>query len=591
MSDLCFFDIETVGLTWDQVDDRIISCSILPSGSDKPEFFIIDSLTEDAEIELIEEILDRLLSFSTIVGFNSDGFDVPFIMERAKRLLPELYDELNVYKYNTFNKQFNTRQTKYIIRDHDFLDYLTLIKFYKNDNLPDHKLNTCSDFYLDDQKIDLAGDLPIKLFNENRIDELHRYNDQDVILLNKLEEKLGLIELSEQLAALTGCKLYQTVTTSKIAEAYFEKKGLVLSDNENNIEPSNCKNLGGLNWQADAGIYHNVSVLDYKSLYPTIILSFNLDPELSPIIKELWDLRSKFKNDKSKYYAIKVILNSFYGYMSYKYSKRYRPQIAAKITEYGREIISWTKSYIEENSQGKVILQDTDSCYVVNNEIDPEIISNAVNNHFKTEYPLELELEAELKSIMLIGRKKYYAYLTNDGEYTYKGIAAVRGNTYPILKKIQIEIINQLLNGETNFRDIDKVIDKRISEASLLDIAIPYNLGKDFTNSRNSFKAESVQWSIENINSISNSNDDFNPELGSKVYILEVKRALDFSVQFDPYIALTFEMLKDDDYWRSKFVPSVSKVSKDVKRIIHELLDSVGADTGKGKQKSLFDWG
>jgi DNA polymerase elongation subunit (family B) len=593
MSKIAFVDLETNSLSWDDEDDRIISCSILDSDKDIPEFFLINNLSNDAEKVLLNQIVNCLKKFNTLVTYNGDNFDIPFLCERIKRLLPSLFNELEPYKYTKFNKKYGHSQLRYKIKQFELLDYMTLINFFRFDNLPSMKLAAVADFYLDNEaKIDLGGKLPIQLYNDGNFEELRVYNDMDVLLLKKLEAKLGLIKLSSEVSNLSGCKLNDATVTSKITEAYFTRKGLDLIDSHSPQHPPvGCKNEGGFVWQAEAGVYHNIDIMDFKSLYPSIILAFNLDPEVEVIIRELWDLRSQYRDNKEKYTAIKSIINAIYGYYSYSFSKRYIPEIAAEITRHGREIIKWTRDFIIENTNSEVVLIDTDSVYVQENSLSASEISDAVNKHFKTKYPLELELEDSLESIMLIGRKKHYAYKTKSGEYVYKGIAAVKGNTYPILKNLQIETINQLLDGETNFKTIDKIIDKRINEASLLDIAIPYNLGKDYTNTtRSSFKAEGVRWSIDNINIISNSNDVFDPELGSKVYILEVKRALDFSVQFGPYIAFSYEMLKDDDYWRSKFIPSVSKVSKDVKRIIHDLLDSVGADTGKGKQKSLFDF-
>jgi DNA polymerase elongation subunit (family B) len=591
---IAYFDLETNSLTWNNEDDRIISCSILDANKDESKFFLINDLNNDSERILLNQIINYLKKFNVWVGYNSWNFDINFLIERIKRLLPALYDTLEPFKFTKFNKKYGYQESRYLLKDYESLDYLELIKFFRFDNLPSYKLSAVSDYYLTDNKIDLGGKLPIELYNNKSFDELKKYNNMDVLLLKKLEVELGLIKLSEELVNLSGCKLYQAIVTSKIAEGYFEKKGIELVDvGKPQYPPVNVKNSGGFVWQTDAGVYHNIDIMDYKSLYPSIILSFNLDPELVPIIKELWDLRASYKHDKIKYTAIKAIINSLYGYYDYSFSKRYMPEIAAEITRLGREIIKWTRDYIEFNSNAKVVLVDTDSCYIMNNTLDVNVINEAVNSHFKTKYPLELELEDSLESIMLIGRKKHYAYKTKNGEYIYKGIAAVKGNTYPILKKLQIETINQLLDGETNFKNINKIIDRKINEASLLDIAIPYNLGKDFTNTtRRSFKADAVNWSKNNINSISNDpNNVFDTELGSKVYIIEVKRGLDYNVQFDKFIAFSYELLNNNDYWLSKFVPSTIKVSKDVKRIVNEILDSVGADTGKGKQKSLFDWG
>jgi DNA polymerase elongation subunit (family B) len=276
--------------------------------------------------------------------------------------------------------------------------------------------------------------------------------------------------------------------------------------------------------------------------------------------------------------------------MSYKYSRRYRPAIASRITELGREIIQFTRDYIESHSEGRIVLIDTDSVYVQDNTLSVEEISEAVNRHFHTIYPLELEKEDELNSLLLINRKKHYAYETKDGKYTHKGLAAVRSNAFPILKKLQIETIQLLLAGETNFRKIEDHIYKRIRDASLLDLAVPYTLGKDYTNGR-SYKSKTVDWSIENIDKLyNNPAKTFNPEIGDKVYILEIRTGIDYDIKFGKFIALTYQQIIDDEFWRGEVIPAFTKITNSINKSIKSILDAVGVNRGESKQANLFDF-
>lgn len=135
------------------------------------------------------------------------------------------------------------------------------------------------------------------------------------------------------------------------------------------------------------GFYSDVFVLDFKSLYPSIIMTFNIDPFtiskagpivapnqasflrqtgiLPELIKKLYVERdlAKEAKDKNKSYALKITMNSFYGAMASPRSRYYSKSVGEAITSFGREIIKKAKQFIETKDYD-VIYGDTDSIFV-----------------------------------------------------------------------------------------------------------------------------------------------------------------------------------------------------------------------------------
>ena len=149
---------------------------------------------------------------------------------------------------------------------------------------------------------------------------------------------------------------------------------------------------GGYVMQSIPGIHDNVIVLDFKSLYPSIIRSFHIDPlalieglkEENPIegydggrlsrdkfilpelIENLWAARDQAKAQKKAVLSqtIKIIMNSFYGVLGTTGCRFFDSRLVSSITKRGHEIIIQSKEYIEEEGY-QVIYGDTDSVFVL----------------------------------------------------------------------------------------------------------------------------------------------------------------------------------------------------------------------------------
>jgi DNA polymerase-2 len=254
-----------------------------------------------------------------------------------------------------------------------------------------------------------------------------------------------------------------------------------------------------------SGLYDSVLVLDYKSLYPSIIRTFLIDPVglvegtrnpmeeatvpgfrgarfsrekhcLPAIVKQIWDGREAAKREHNKplAQALKIIMNAFYGVLGSSGCRFFDPRLASSITMRGHEIMHRTRQLIE--AQGyQVIYGDTDSTFVwlgqAHGEEQAATIGRAlvahVNqwfaNHLRDEFglesALELQFETHYRRFLMPtirgsdeGSKKRYAGLVRrpDGseQMIYKGLETVRSDWTPLAQQFQQALYLRIFKGE-----------------------------------------------------------------------------------------------------------------------------------------------
>jgi DNA polymerase-2 len=266
---------------------------------------------------------------------------------------------------------------------------------------------------------------------------------------------------------------------------------------------------GGFVMNSRPGLYESVLVLDYKSLYPSIIRSFLIDPvglieglrqpddehsvpgfrggrfsrtrhSLPAIVARVWQSRDEAKRDGNKALsqALKIIMNAFYGVLGSSGCRFFDPRLASSITMRGHEIMRRTRELIE--AQGySVIYGDTDSTFVwlkrLHEESEAAHIGRSLvqqvnqwwREHLQQEYGLESALELQFEThyqrfLMPTirgaeeGSKKRYAGLVKraDGsqEMVFKGLETVRTDWSPLAQQFQQELYQRIFNRQS-YRD------------------------------------------------------------------------------------------------------------------------------------------
>ena len=327
--------------------------------------------------------------------------------------------------------------------------------------------------------------------------ELAEYNLEDCRLVAAIFKKTDLLKFSIQRARMTGLAIDRQGGSSAAFDHLYlprlHRHGYVAPDigSQQNTQHS----PGGYVMESSPGLYENVLVLDFKSLYPSIIRTFKIDPLglianqyneyeegipgflgaefsrnihiLPDIVTHLWEERDKAKaeNNQPLSQAVKIIMNSFYGLLGSPGCRFFNPQLASSITKRGHQIIQKSKELIEQQGY-PVIYGDTDSVFVLIDKNHSEEQCKQIGNqlqdylnewwkrHLKEEFALSSYLEIEFETHYLRflmptirgakkGSKKRYAGMINkqgEQKMVFKGLETVRSDWTPLAREFQQEL-------------------------------------------------------------------------------------------------------------------------------------------------------
>ena len=332
---------------------------------------------------------------------------------------------------------------------------------------------------------------------------LAEYNLEDCRLVADIFAKTDLLNFSIQRAKMTGLAIDRQGGSSAAFDnlylPHLHREGFVAPDVGS--QQNKTSSPGGYVMDSQPGLYDNVLVLDFKSLYPSIIRTFKIDPLglavhtdldesipgflgaefsrdrhiLPDIVTQLWQDRDAAKKEKNQplSQAIKIIMNSFYGVLGSSGCRFFNPQLASSITKRGHQIIQTTKTIIEEQGY-PVIYGDTDSVFVLLGENQSEAacqtIGKQLQDHLNEWWTKHLEDEFQIKSYLEIefethylrflmptirgaekGSKKRYAGMVNkNGEHkmVFKGLETVRTDWTPLAREFQQNLYHKIFNNQ-----------------------------------------------------------------------------------------------------------------------------------------------
>ncbi|RWX57481.1 DNA polymerase II [Photobacterium chitinilyticum] len=345
------------------------------------------------------------------------------------------------------------------------------------------------------------------MFRHDKL-SLARYNLQDCKLVSRIFEHTHLLDFVIERSRLTGVELDRiggsVAAFTNLYLPQLHRAGYVAPslDSENWIASP-----GGYVMDSKPGLYNSVLVLDFKSLYPSIIRSFRIDPMglveglqqeqgkdddqaiagfrggrfhrekhfLPQMIEDLWQARDQAKRDGEKAFsqAIKIIMNSFYGVLGSSGCRFFDHRLASSITMRGHEVLSRTKDMIEEKGY-TVIYGDTDSVFVhlgrSHSQDDADSVGNqlvvdinaAWTEHLREDYNLdcylELEYETHYHKFLMptirgseTGSKKRYAGLVVENgneKMVFKGLETVRTDWTPLAQEFQKTLYDMVFHDQ-----------------------------------------------------------------------------------------------------------------------------------------------
>lgn len=241
----------------------------------------------DSEIVLLSKFLEYLEKDypDIITGWNTEFFDIPYIINRMYNILGEeavkrLSPVRNVYK-RSITGQFGREQDKYYIKGISCLDYLDIYKKFSVGLRESYKLDAIAEYELEEKKIDY-GNTNLSSLADEDWQTFVVYNVQDVNLIVKMEDKLRYLELLRMLAYV-GCTTFESAmgTLSTITGAVVMKgreKGLAIPTFVKD-SAQHQRYEGAYVGEPQRGFQQNILSFDANSLYPNTMISLNLSPE------------------------------------------------------------------------------------------------------------------------------------------------------------------------------------------------------------------------------------------------------------------------------------------------------------------------
>lgn len=508
------FDIETDGL-----GQKLFSISIYTKDYQKVIFVnrgqikkqeFDDTIIAHGEKEalLIFNKIITKLDPDILTGWNVIDFDLAFLYDKYKQhRVKFLIGRSEKEAYVKIDSSFMGISRAYI-PGRVVLDGIDLLKntFYK---MQDYKLDTAAEKFLGERKT-IGSTNKVKEIEDsynNTPEKLIKYNLKDSELVYNIFEKIELIELTMHRSLLVGMPLDRVQASVASLDSLYlrelNKIGYVaptskLSKKEKGV-------TGGFVMKSKPGIYDNVIVCDFKSLYPSVMRTFNIDPLafhrgkksndfieapngakfdkkeglLPVILARLWKDRDEMKAKKNitGSYAIKIHMNSMYGVLANPSCRFYDYDLANAITTFSRSIIQSAIKLTKEKGFD-VIYSDTDSTFInlaemsikeaikIGTEIEGTInkhFNKFVSEKFGRDNILEIEFEKLYTRFMIPyqrgsteGAKKRYAGLllkTNSSgqqteEIDFTGLEFVRRDWTAVSKDFQLSLLNKIFKKE-----------------------------------------------------------------------------------------------------------------------------------------------
>lgn len=453
------------------------------------------------EINLIQSFKRKILELDPdiIIGWNVIGFDLKYIFDRAEKFKIDFNisrDEFDAKMFQNARGEWTVDISGRVVIDGPRTLKMNFFNFesFKLNEVAKVLLGETKDID-EDEVFDKWGEIE-RRYKEDQV-ALCRYNLKDTELVSRIFDKTHLIDLLLNRSIISGM-LLEKVGGSTAAFDHFFLPRLhdygYCAPNVVDVEWDK-EAKGGFVLNPKIGIHENVAVLDFKSLYPTVIRTFGIDPLSrlesnedfikTPVgikfsrekhilpnkISELLDRRAKAKLDKNENLsmAVKILMNSFYGVMGSSGCRFYHHELPDAITGTGQWVLKTTIQFLESLGH-EILYGDTDSIFVKlnsNQNLDSnakELVSKVnvflketILRDYQLNSFLEIQQDKIFKKLILTptrqndeGAKKRYAGLLMGAEekIVLTGMEFVRSDWSKLAKNFQYELVRRIFNDE-----------------------------------------------------------------------------------------------------------------------------------------------
>ena len=435
------------------------------------------------EKELIQGIVDTIRERDPdiIVTYNGDQFDFDYLKNRARINKVSLplgrENELRFLRRGRFNA------AKLKGRAHVDMYHMVFNIIRRSVSLPRYTLENLAEKFIGWPKKPLG--VGVWEAWDSDVAKLMEYSAEDAVATAKLA--MEFLPLQIEFAKLTRNSIFDCsrMTSGQLVEVLLLNKatdtGHIAPNKPKYGEKQNRLDRGAIKGayvkEPEKGLHEHLAVFDFRSLYPTIIVSFNIDPNLMDcdcckgdgahhfcrkhkgfipeILKEIIEKRTAIKKKLKKsfdkqldaqQYALKLLANSFYGFFGYMGARWYSRECAEEITRLGREYIQKTIREAEDFGF-EVIYSDTDSLFVKGNELEKNAIRFLKVINSKLPGIMNLELEGLYRRGVFVTKKRY-ALIDDEGKITTKGLEVVRRDWAKIAKDTQQKVLKSVLKGK-----------------------------------------------------------------------------------------------------------------------------------------------
>ena len=503
------FDIET-----DPNAKQLLAISVY--GEEVDCVFVCDPQNRDMpdkaigcsnERETIERFMNvvREVDPDVLTGWNVVDFDLSVLQRVANRvgLRFELGRTSGRMTIREARGYFGSGQA--VIPGRLVLDGIDLVRgaFIR---YPEYSLESVSQEVLGEGKRvmgdvrDRAGEILDQY--EHDIDAFATYARTDSRLAYQIVDRLNLLPLARVRSTLTGMPMDRVAASVASFDFVYisalKSRHICAPSFRRNQNTRSEQHAGGAVLSPTVGIHENVWVLDYKSLYPSIIRTFNIDPlgflgtdqELhsiqllndacfsrdKAILPEVLDTlftrreEAKQNNDSIASQAIKILMNSFYGVLATPVCRFHNDKVGNSVTTMGRHFLMWSKKWFEERGY-EVLYGDTDSVFVGSGISDSDQasalggelakqfnqdLSSYIAREWQVTSKMELEFEKLYSRLFLLplkkgsggARKRYAGRLAHSGIVEFIGMEAVRRDWTEMAKDAQREMYARLFRDE-----------------------------------------------------------------------------------------------------------------------------------------------
>ncbi len=614
------------------------------------------------EADMLSEFVRTVDQFDpdVITGYNINEFDMPYIVTRLiENKISRVIGRCGTK--HAISKKFGMT-TKNVIAGRVIVDVYQLVKEMQvKTQLAEKGFPKLKRYGLGDVSMELLGegkvnivhsDIP-KLWNGNgeQMKILIDYSRKDAELVMKiLLGRWNMLDKFVEIAKVSGLLLQdvldggEATRIENVLLREFNKEDYVLPlkpDIHTVLRRNEARETMGLKGalvlEPAIGLHTEpVIYLDFKSMYPSIFIAYNICPTtillnkddsveyiktpngisfvskkvragiipkvVDKLIKERDRLREEARKTQDenkkrllegKQIAVKYLTNSFYGYTGYSRARLYMLEVANSITACGRFLIQKTKETIEEPKKSKVIYGDTDSIMakIPAKDLDEAynlgtVLEKQINENLKG--IVQIKIESIFRSLLILTKKRYagLSMEKNNSEWkeklVMKGIETIRRDWCDLTSETLLNVLQIILREQnprkalSYIRDITAKLER--NEIPVEKLVVTKSISKTLKEYRG------IQPHIELLKKMRKRDISSAPGVGDRVGFVIIQGPQLMSQRAEDPVYIKEHNLKIDSryYLENQILPPLERVFEAINIKKSELL-------GSGKQMSLMD--